>query len=192
MGLKIPKGLQWGIFFKGFKKVSLMGPIKECTTRRKSPFWALSSCMWRPFGPWDNNLFQTGCQRSSNSYMYPTLAYLDLALLRSPPAASQADTPKSAIWVWCHYWFVFVFVHFLCCICITWICPSAPSRILPALMSLKLPVSNHPPPLEPTCGCGRCCGGSPGLSEHPSVLWRWWLRPTLQPSGENQHILLKF
>ena len=40
----------------------------------------------------------------------PTKVWRDLALERSPPAASQADTPKSAIWIW----------------------PSVPSRMLPA------------------------------------------------------------
>ena len=43
----------------------------------------------------------------------PTNVCLDLALLWSPPDASQADTPKSAIWTW----------------------PSEPSKILPALIS---------------------------------------------------------
>ena len=36
-------------------------------------------------------------------------------LFKSPPAASQAETPKSAIWIW----------------------PSPPSKMFPALMSLN-------------------------------------------------------
>jgi hypothetical protein len=40
----------------------------------------------------------------------PTKVCRDLARERSPPAASHADTPKSAIWIW----------------------PSVPRRMLPA------------------------------------------------------------